>query len=211
MIINFCIVLVSRITSLNQVHKAQNTDKWNRTNKGMTSFHWVCLEGFSKIAKLFLDNTVDMAIDLNLKDNTFLWTGFHFACYYGKTSIVDMILTNSKSLNIDLTASDELGKDFSISGWNIDKRNCLFPFISYVFLNNGMIWRKYKLMWQLCAAMVSWVWRWVELVEFLQKIAKSSSKFLLFPFSTFIYLVALNLLVNNQLNSSSNSTHHCGT
>ena len=28
---------------------------------------------------------------------------------------------------------------------------------------------------------------------------------------TFIYLVALNLLVNNQLNSSSNSTHHCGT
>ena len=28
---------------------------------------------------------------------------------------------------------------------------------------------------------------------------------------TFMYLVALNLLVNNQLNSSSNSTHHCGT
>ena len=27
---------------------------------------------------------------------------------------------------------------------------------------------------------------------------------------TFMYLVALNLLVNNQLNSSSNSTHHCG-
>ena len=131
--------------SLNQAHKARNTEKWNRTNKGMTSFHWVCLEGFSKIAKLFLDNTVDMAIDLNLKDNTFLWTGFHFACYYGKTSIVDMILTNSKSLNIDLTASDELGKDFSISGWNIDKRNCLFPFISYVFLNNGMIWQKYNL------------------------------------------------------------------
>ena len=28
---------------------------------------------------------------------------------------------------------------------------------------------------------------------------------------TFIYLVALDLLVNNQLNSSSNSTHHCST
>ena len=27
----------------------------------------------------------------------------------------------------------------------------------------------------------------------------------------FIYLVALNLSVNNQLNSLSNSTHHCGT
>ena len=102
----------------------------------MTSFHWVCLEGFSKIVKLFLDNTVDMAIDLNLKDNTFLWTGFHFACYYGKTSIVDTILTNSKSLNIDLTASDELGKDFSISGWNIDKKNYLFHFISYLCFEN---------------------------------------------------------------------------
>jgi len=28
---------------------------------------------------------------------------------------------------------------------------------------------------------------------------------------TFMYLVALNLLANNQLNSSSNSTHHWGT
>ena len=28
---------------------------------------------------------------------------------------------------------------------------------------------------------------------------------------TLIYLVALNLFVINQLNSSSNSTHHCGT
>ena len=28
---------------------------------------------------------------------------------------------------------------------------------------------------------------------------------------TFMYLVALNLLVNKQLNSLSNSTHHCGT
>ena len=29
--------------------------------------------------------------------------------------------------------------------------------------------------------------------------------------STVIYLVALNLLVNNKLNSSTNSTHYCGT
>jgi hypothetical protein len=28
---------------------------------------------------------------------------------------------------------------------------------------------------------------------------------------TFMYLVALNLFVNNQLNSSWNSTHHCST
>ena len=69
----------------------------------MTSFHWVCLEGHSEIAKLFLDNALELRIELNVKDTTFLWTAFHFACYYGKTSIVDMILAHSKSLNIDLT------------------------------------------------------------------------------------------------------------
>ena len=46
-------------------------------------------------------------------------------------------------------------------------------------------------LWQLCAAMMSWVKQWVELVVFwqiqiflsyLQKITKSFSKFLLFPF-----------------------------
>ena len=49
--------------------------------------------------------------------------------------------------------------------------------------------------------------------EFL--IAENSQIFLkIFVISillTFIYLVALNLLVTNQLNSSSNSTHRCGT
>ena len=79
----------------------------------MTSFHWVCLEGHSKIASLFLEKAVDLKINLNLRDNTFLWTGFHFACYYGKTSIVDMMLTHSKALNIDLTASDELGNVYT--------------------------------------------------------------------------------------------------
>ena len=37
-------------------------------------------------------------------------------------------------------------------------------------------------------------------------------KFSVFPILlTFMYLVALNLLVNNQFNSLSNSTHHWGT
>ena len=76
----------------------------------MTCFHWVCLEGHSNIASLFFENTINLQIDLNLKDNTFLWTGFHFACYYGKTSIVDMMLTHWKALDIDLTATDELGR-----------------------------------------------------------------------------------------------------
>ena len=54
---------------------------------------------------------------------------------------------------------------------------------------------------------------WVELVvhqhflSYLQKITKSFSKFLFFSILlTFIYLVAPNLLVDNQLNSSSSSS-----
>ena len=80
---------------------------------------------------------------------------------------------------------------------------------------------KWKLLWQLCAAMMSWVRRWVELVILLNNselfILFAENSQILFKISvipillTFIYLVALNLLVNNQVNSSSNSTHHWGT
>ena len=70
-------------------------------------------------------------------------------------------------------------------------------------------------LWQLCATMMSWV----------GCLRKDSKLFILFAENsqillkisvipillTFICLVALNLLVNNQLNASSNSTHHCGT
>ena len=66
--------------------------------------------------------------------------------------------------------------------------------------------RTISFLWQLCAAMMSWVG--CLLTENSQILLKIS----VIPiFLTFIYLVALNLSVKNQLNSSSNSTHHCGT
>ena len=73
-------------------------------------------------------------------------------------------------------------------------------------------------MWQLCASMMSWVRRWNELV--VTCLLKDSKLFILFAKNsqillkisvmpilvTLIFLVALNLLVNNQLNSSFNSS-----
>ena len=84
------------------------------------------------------------------------------------------------------------------------------------FVNDSAPFNR-QYLWQLCAAMMSRVRQWVELVftkrfrvflSYLQKIAKSFSVIPILL--TFMYLVALNLLVNNQLNSLSNSTHHLG-
>ena len=70
---------------------------------------------------------------------------------------------------------------------------------------------KYEPIWQLCAAMKSWVQRLLKYSELFILFAENSQillKISVIPILlTFIHLVALNLLVNNQLNSSSNSTH----
>ena len=67
---------------------------------------------------------------------------------------------------------------------------------------------------QLCAAMMSWVGCLLKDAELFILFAENSQillKISVIPnLLTFMYLVALNLLLNNQLNSSPNSTHHCG-
>ena len=72
-----------------------------------------------------------------------------------------------------------------------------------------------KFLWQLCATMMSWVGCLLKDSELFILFAENSQillKIFVIPILlTFIYLVALNLLVNNQLKSSSNSTHHCVT
>ena len=67
----------------------------------------------------------------------------------------------------------------------------------------------------ICATMMSWVGCLLKDSELFILVAENSQillKISVIPIIlTFIYLVALILLVNNQLNSLSNSTHHCGT
>ena len=70
-----------------------------------------------------------------------------------------------------------------------------------------------RYVWQLCATMMSWVGCLLKDSKLFILFAENSQillKISVIPILlTIIYLVALNLLVNNQLNSSSNSTHHC--
>ena len=53
---------------------------------------------------MIMDNSTELRIELNEKDNTSLWTGFLFACYFEKTIVVDMILNNWQDLKLDLEA-----------------------------------------------------------------------------------------------------------
>ena len=63
------------------------------------------------------------------------------------------------------------------------------------------------------SSMTSWVGCLLKDSEFFILFAENNQILLKISVNpivlTYIYLVALNLLVNNQLNSSSNSTHHC--
>ena len=65
------------------------------------------------------------------------------------------------------------------------------------------------------SSMMSWVGSLLKDSELFILFAENSQivlKISVIPILvTFIYLVAINLLVNNQLNSSSNSTHHHST
>ena len=58
---------------------------------------------------------------------------------------------------------------------------------------------------------MSWVGCLLTDSEFFILFAETSKILAITILLTFMYLVALNLLVNNQLNSSLNSTHYCGT
>ena len=91
----------------------------------------------------------------------------------------------------------------------------LFLLISYIFswkLKKYIFARGH--LYLISAAMMSWVGCLITEAELFILFAEDSQillKISVIPILlTFMYLVALNLSVNNQFNSSSNSTHHCG-
>ena len=88
--------------------------------------------------------------------------------------------------------------------------------IHFIFLNDAQVLttRHYLVLCLISAAMMSWVGCLLTDSELFILFAENSQILLkisvIHILLTFIYLVELNLLVNNQLNSSTNSTHHCG-
>ena len=73
---------------------------------GQTAFHLVCINGHSKIAKMFLEKATDLNLDVNARGKGGM-TAFHGACKNGHMNIADLLIEKSSEHNIDLNA---LGK-----------------------------------------------------------------------------------------------------
>ena len=89
----------------------------NRT-KTSTPFHVVCSNGHSKMAELFVRNSIKYNIDLNAKDSLHGYTGFHFACFEGHVEIVEILVDNAEEFDIDLRVKDFFGR----TGLDLAKR-----------------------------------------------------------------------------------------
>ena len=81
-----------------------------KDNQGLTAFHWVCLRGDTKLAKILVKNS---KLDFSARDNSES-TSFHYACRYAHSEIAELLIENHANLNIELDAKDNEGwtKDF---------------------------------------------------------------------------------------------------
>ena len=85
-----------------------NVEPNGRDNCGSTSFILACLGGHLNIAKLFLENSVSLGIDLNARDIS-AKTAFHQTCIRGHSEVIKMFMENAVAFNIDLNAKDGYG------------------------------------------------------------------------------------------------------
>ena len=63
----------------------------------------------ANVAKIFMDNSTSLRIDLNAKDNIG-HTALHMAFKWGHVIVANMIIDNSATLSIDLDAKDNKGQ-----------------------------------------------------------------------------------------------------
>ena len=77
-----------------------------KSNHGWTAFHIACNENRLDLVEVFIDNAIELSIDLNTRDS-FGLTGFHQACIHGHTDLVDILLENAVKLNIDIDKKDD--------------------------------------------------------------------------------------------------------
>ena len=74
-----------------------------RDDYGLTAFHWACKKGHFKIAKILIEKSGDILIDLNAKSNNrHRQTAFQLAKWNLKEKVVELITKNAESFTIDL-------------------------------------------------------------------------------------------------------------
>ena len=139
--------------------------------------------------------------------------------FYEKKVLSTLCLLKCKFSQPDFVSADEfVHREQLFLHETFEAYNYLQLCYYQVRLHNNILWLMLilSIMWRNdeLSSMMSWVVcllkdpeLFILLAENRQILLKISVIHILL---TFIYLVALNLLVNNQLNSSSNSTHHCG-
>ena len=84
---------------------------WNKFVKNKDynkSFQSSCKNGHSNIAKMLLQKSAKIEIELNAKDRYGL-TAFHLACRNGHSKIVEILIQASPEFNIELNAKDRYG------------------------------------------------------------------------------------------------------
>ena len=90
-----------------------------RDDYGLTAFHWACKKGHFKIAKILIEKSGDILIDLNAKSNNrlrntaFQLANFQFDNLNSRTKLIEMIVNNAESFNIDLSGVHKLRYAFS--------------------------------------------------------------------------------------------------
>ena len=88
------------------LHLAVRTDQIDIVEKimmkdsdmGLSAFHHACALGRVKIAEIFIDNYLDLNIELNSKTNTEAKTSFDLACMFGQTKIAEILVKNCQNI-----------------------------------------------------------------------------------------------------------------
>ena len=76
---------------------------------GMTSLHIISQLGHTKIAKMLMNNSMEVKIGVNfpaLRGQT----AFHMACEKGHLNVVEILMNKSQELGMNLNAQDDYGR-----------------------------------------------------------------------------------------------------
>ena len=84
-------------------------------NKGMTAFHFACESGHSEVARMLVENSAKLKINLNVKDDEDRKTAFHLVCEKGNSKTAQMLIQNPKKLHYLANTRENLANTYDVS------------------------------------------------------------------------------------------------